>query len=274
MKIAAAMTLYNPTPEFIDNAIRTAKNFSILIICDNSAVNETYQARLKDIKNIIYMWDGKNHGLPSAFNAMMDIAIANQVDYLCTLDQDSILSKEGVEKIIQYIQSRDMSTIGIVAPLPSRVDANPKIGEQNVEWVICSGCFLNLKLLGENGIKYDAAYFVDRFDVDICTQVRNCGLKIIRLNHVYMEHMCGDNGKHSVLRHFYIFRNRFYYNKKYYPFPKHILVSILQVVRHLYLIIFSEDDKLKKLKTLQLAISDYRNGKFGEIDEKTKERIC
>lgn len=271
MKYAAAITLYNPTQDYIDNLLGYTKCFPLVIVNDNSAENSHYKDQIDNVDGIVYRWDGENHGLPDAFNESLMICEGKDIDYLCTLDQDSKLSADSIRAIEKYIESNDMSLVGIVAPHPIAIDSEPEKADtsmtKEVAWVICSGAFLNVKLLKERGIEYDGAYFVDRFDADICMQVSRSGLKQLLLEGVEMPHACGDENGHSPLRNYYIFRNRFYYNDKYYGKISSQCRSLLQTTRQCWTLLFRREDGLRKIKMLPIAIKDYYNGKMGKISD-------
>lgn len=275
MKFAAAMTLYNPDGEYIENIKNTLECFEILYINDNTSDNSEYVSEIQNLKGVVYLWNGHNDGLPVAFNRMLTCAYKDNVDYLCTLDQDSVLIKENVDKVKQYIRCNDMSEIAAVGMLPKekcRVMKHKEVEIEKVDWILCSGCFLNLAVISENKIKYDEAYFVDRFDADICMQIKRKGLKIIRLNNAVFWHRCGDdNGEHSELRNYYIFRNRYYFNYKYYSWVVAGFRTFLQTLRHKKWIYKDAQSVERRKIILKTAIEDFCNGNMGEI---TKDSYC
>lgn len=277
MNYAAAITLYNPQKDFIDNLLGYTKSFPLVIVNDNSRDNHDYRVELENNRNILYIWDGNNYGLPISFNRSLKICEERGIDFLCTLDQDSKLSYSSINDIKQYIETHEMSNVGIVAPKPVDINCetspNDTTDVVDVPWVICSGAFVNIKTLRVNNITYDDAYFVDRFDADLCKQVYDSGLKQILLNGVKMPHACGDENGHSILRNYYIFRNRFYFNDKYYPFFQSKIRSIVQTVRHCYYLCTSQKDSIKKIKTLSVAYNDYINGRLGKICDKSLDMI-
>lgn len=277
MKYAAAITLYNPTQDFIDNMLGYMKSFPLLIVNDNSIDNSSYKSQIENIEGIIYRWDGENYGLPKAFNESLRICEDQRIDYLCTLDQDSKLAPDSIEKIKRYIETQDMTNVGIVAPHPIEITSEALSKEiektKEVSWVICSGAFLNVKLLKAKGIAYDEAYFVDRFDADICMQIFKAGLKQLLLEGVEMPHACGDETGHSPLRNYYIFRNRFYYNDKYYGKLSSLGRSILQTIRHCWTLLINQKEGTKKIKMLPIAVKDYYKNKLGKISDSSLKKV-
>ena len=77
-----------------------------------------------------------------------------------------------------------------------------------------------------------------------------------------------DNGSkhtsHNPVRHYYIFRNRFYYNKKFYSPFKRIFLNVAQTIKHLGHVLWFENDKVTKIKMLTIAYMDYKRGRMGK----------
>lgn len=274
MKFAAAMTLYNPEEENIDNLIETAELFDVLYVYDNTESTKPYIDLVKNIDNVIYMMNETNDGLPVAFNQMLELSSKDNVDFLCTLDQDSIITHNNVKQLENYIESNDMENVGIVAPFPTGTKKNTDRSIETVEWVICSGSFVNVSLIRENKIRYDEAYFVDRFDADICMQMRRKGLQIVRMNNVILRHRCGDgNGGHSALRHYYMFRNRYYYNRKYYSKSVAMIRTFFQNIRHSRWIVETPEEFFDRIKVFRVAYEDYKCNKMGKVSSQSLDKM-
>lgn len=274
MRIAAAVTLYNPTYEIIENLKNTVNLFDHVYIYDNSEKVGNYFETIKGFSNVTYIYHNENKGLPIAFNYILKEVYKTDVEYLCTLDQDSIISLKCVKRIMNYINNNDVSDVAIVAPLPTGIKVKSRANVEKMEWVICSGSFLNLKLIKNNNILYDEAYFVDRFDVDFCMQIRKKKLSIIRLNDIILNHRCGDEqGGHSELRNYYMFRNRFYYNKKYYSRIIACARTLLQNLRHMRWVIEKPSKIKERLRVLIVAYIDFRKNKMGKISSESMAKI-
>ena len=278
MRYAAAITLYNPKPDVIDNLIIYTDCFSLVVVNDNSRDNSAYVDRLKKIPSILYIWDGNNWGLPVAFNRSMNICANKDIDFICTLDQDSRLSPMAIRLMKQFLEKQRDSDVALVAPCPVGTESSEKRKMEiertmDVTWAICSGCFINIKLIKEKRISYDEAYFIDRFDADFGKQIHRHGLRQLLLIGVTMPHVWGDSAGHSALRHYYMFRNRLYYNDKYYSKEIALFRTVLQTVRHCWRIMRHEKDCCRKIRMLPLAIKDYRKNLLGEVSKDTLEKI-
>ena len=267
MEFAAATTLYGPTEGYIDNLLVNADSFPTLLVYDNSPDNTSYVERIRARDNIVYHWDGVNHGLPEVFNRALAECRERGIDFLCTLDQDSVMGADTVAHIEQFLTSRDTSDIGAVGTCRGRQYTDEPLDDPSVpvDRLICSGTFLNLRALDRLGLAYDEAYFVDRFDMDLCVRMKRGGLRLLLLRNAYMAHSLGEARRYSALRNYYMFRNRFYFNRKFFGGPAGFGRSLLQTARHVFGLLREGAAGREKLRSLPVAWRDYRRGRMGVI---------
>ena len=270
MKFAVGITLFNPDHLCLENIKKYLNSFDKVIIYDNSLNNEEYAHFIELIGGkCIYIYNSSNDGLCVAINKMLDICFDQNIDYLCTMDQDSIFNSDDIEIIKSYIINNKNEENAVIAPYIRYSHVKDIVTPKNeidvVPWVITSGSFLNVNLLVNRNIRYDENYFIDRCDLDFSKHIIDAGLKICRINSSFLYQSLGElNSKnyseHSYIRHYYMFRNRFYYGKKYGQSG----ICILQTIKHVYLIIRYESDKKNKLHQLWIALNDYLSGKMGK----------
>ncbi|WP_050636211.1 glycosyltransferase [Candidatus Stoquefichus sp. SB1] len=271
----AGVTLYNPDYNAFERIREYAQVFDYIYVFDNTELSNSNKDEFENISNIIYLSEYENMGLPYAFNKIISKMPVN-VNYLCTLDQDSIFSKEDIKRIIYKINHIDMTNIAIMAPKVIYHSSNVQIEEklQKRKWVITSGSFLNIRILKQENIKYDENYFIDKFEIDLCQQLINKNYIIYQYNGSLLHQRLGEDSghmhpNHNPIRHYYLFRNRFYFNKKYvHSFIKRIIINFLQTARHIFLIVLYENKKKKKLSMLMYAWIDYKKGEFGKGKKK------
>lgn len=272
MKFAAAITLYNPTKVQLKHCLEYIDSFDQVYIMDNS---ENIDLSMEDFfksPGFKYIKMNGNEGLSKAFNMVLEEESINSIEYLCTLDQDSVFSAEDIGCMKQFIGtlSKQNNKVGIVAPV---IDYGwgviKTVGFEKRERVITSGSFLNLNVIRKNNIRYDEKYFIDKFEIDFCRQLRLKGYDIIVYFGAKLIQQLGEAGSkkhssHSALRHYYLFRNRFYFNHKFYKWSKRYLLNFLQTGRHCCSIILYESNKCEKIKELFVASADYIKGKMGK----------
>lgn len=261
-----AIPLYNPTSQQVNNIKKYKKSFDKVFIFDNSDVMLKKIYTFDD--GFIYITEDTNKGLPYAFNYILNLEECKELDFLCTIDQDSKFEINEIRLMQDKIEKdSNLDLYGIIAPYIDYGSNNVKKEDKVVEkkWVISSGSFLNLKYLYRENIKYDEKYFIDRFEVDLCKQLECKGYKILMYCGAILEQELGySNGgnkkkyaNHSVNRHYYIFRNRFYFNNKWYKGIKKFYLNFLQTLKHILDISIYEDNKIEKIKQIKKAILDY-----------------
>lgn len=268
-KIACGVVFYNPQPKEVKNISSYLNVFDKIYIYDNSLnCNEEYK-KINN-KKIEYIYNGKNDGLSKAYNIMCKKAIIESYNYICLLDQDSLFLKEDIIRIIDKIEKNKNDKIAIFCPQIIYKNLKDKVvnkKEEEVEWCISSGTFLDLnsfKVIGE----FDENYFIDRVDSDYCYQLKKAGYKILKLNDSILKQELGNSEikfnqvviEHNPVRNYYIFRNRLYFYKK----NKKIYGAILPTLKQIFNVLVFEKEKLEKLKNMKDGFFDFYRGKFGE----------
>ena len=268
LRFVAGVTLYNPSIEELKNLSDYSASFEKIFLFDNSEPSYLRpEYEFNDKFEIIT--EGNNMGLPYAFNCIIEKC--DDYDYLCTLDQDSVFAAEDIEKIKAFISAQNQLEIGIVAPYIDYGFSNINFSEtaEEKDWVITSGGFVNLSAIKKHSLRYDLNYFIDKFEIDLCQQMILKGYKILMYHGSVLHQSLGEiNGhrhtNHSVLRHYYLFRNRLYFNNKWHHGVKKLFLNLLQTLRHFYLILMYEENKISKIKVFVVAVCDYKKGKLGK----------
>ena len=279
MRVAMMITWYNPNDENINNISEYLKFVDKLYIVDNSSNNN--KDLLKNNKKIKYIPNMKNLGIATALNIAANKAIEDGYDFLVTMDQDSLLSKDNYDDMVNYINNNDMTNIGIVSPYHD-IETNRKKPTVNVEEVLevmTSGNFLNLDIYKKVG-GFKDWLFIDDVDIEYCLNLNKNGYKVIRLNSIKMNHKLGNTkvykilnkrfivSNHNAIRRYYMFRNMYYICEMYQDtFPEYCeFLHRVQKGQIRYVILF-EHDKINKLKAMRKGYIDYKNRVVGEYCE-------
>lgn len=281
LKFAVGITLYNPTIEIIERINGYLSDFDKVLVFDNSDVrDDEYNFLLTKLykgSHLIYI-DGKvNMGLPYAYNRMITDEHIAGYDYFCTLDQDSTFKHSDILSIKDYITENYLILKDRVAEIAPYIDYG--YGEhiyknliEEKKWVITSGTFINLHLFISRNFSYDENYFIDKFEIDLCKQFTQAGY-IIQMYHkaVLHQRLGEDSGhkhpNHSEIRHYYLARNRLYFNKKFFSFFKRWGLNILQSLRHFLLILLYEQNKRRKIIACFRGWADFYSGKHGKKND-------
>ena len=277
------ITLFNPNISEIENLKKISSLFDRVIVYDNSKFKSKEKFKSNFLDNtdkFIYISHNKNNGLSRAYNEIFYTAHKLNYDFICILDQDSILLKDNFFEIISFIDKNHSNKTAIYAPKMIHQGSSKKhrvtINKmKNINWCISSGSIFNLKSFLEIK-KFDENYFIDRLDLDYCKRVIQKGYYIKLLYGYNLYQKLGTKRKlfginyyeHNPMRHYYIYRNRLYYYHKFYE--KRLLMKfklLLLNFFHLIRILFIELDKVKKLNYIKKARNDFKTKKFGRINE-------
>ena len=284
MKFCAGITLFYPTKNELESILNYIQVFEKIYVYDNTdsienqKINSTYFINNCKIE---YIANCENFGLSVALNKMCSISILNSFDYICLLDQDSIINSISLNNIISYINSTKDNSVGIYTPEIIYHSQYKMVSDKNllnmegkrVKWAITSGSFLNLDIykLTEG---FDKNYFIDRLDYDYCVQLRELGYKIIKIKNTFLFQKFGAENRfmgfniseYNVHRNYYIFRNRLYFYLSKHFSLLNVLIVIVLSISHLIKIII-ETDSINKFKMIRRSVLDYYCNIMGKYDE-------
>jgi rhamnosyltransferase len=233
--LGAAVILYHPGLDFIDNLKSYLSRVSMVFIIDNTEepASEFIQKLLQLSESIHYVSNRSNLGIAAALNQAAKMAVENGIEWLLTMDQDSFFSPsegnlffEASEEII----SADAS-IALAAPA---IDANEcsdnhlKKEFVQVNAVITSGSIMRIDYWQKLG-GFNESLFIDEVDHEFCYRAVLAGYNVIRFRCILMEHRMGRKqlvgyfGRffrrqrmiHSPLRVYYMVRNYLFVRSKY-----------------------------------------------------------
>lgn len=269
---ACGVVTFYPDNESIKKIAKYSSLFKEVLVYDNTPQNVKSLDLLKSKSNVHIYANQKNDGLSIAYDFFIN-KLNDHVDFLCTMDQDSRFDSLDIKAMFDYINSNDMSKIAIVGPTIDYKETLNVPREEKVtrkDYVISSGSFLNLSLLISADISFDPNYFIDRVDTDICMQCIRKGYQVIEYSGSVLHQSLGQrvkffkNGSHSCKRHYYMFRNRFYFNKKFIDNNfKRMVVNWLQALKQCVHILLIERNKFKKIVQIIFALKDYRQNIMG-----------
>ena len=271
MNFAVGVVLYNCQLNKINRIIDEYYNFSkIIILVDNGSKNiEEVKENIKNKTKVALIKNNKNEGIAKALNQILNEANKNNVNFLLTLDQDSFLKYEDLEKMYKYINKN------VAIFCPEILDLNKKknktiINEfEEIERCITSGSFMNLDVCNKIG-QFEEKMFIDYVDFEYCKRIRLEGYKILKIKGCFLKHEIGKRTarkflgidvyptNHSGFRVYYYFRNMHYYYTK---FKRNMSIKekINEIVRMSWKyisIILYEENKLEKLQKAKQGFKD------------------
>ena len=278
IKLAGMVTLYKPSKENISNIKNYIDSIEKLYVFDNTDNIDNSDILPKD-KKIVYITEKENKGIAYSMNECAKRAIKDGYTHLLTMDQDSKMNSDIVNKMLEFLKTTKVEKIGLVSPYQD-IDSDEKLPDTEYDDVIemmTSGNIIDLKAFKEiDGFK--SWLFIDCVDTDYCMNLHRHGYKVLRLNKVIMKHELGNLvvhklfGKeypcynHNQMRRYYIVRNNLYINDMYHDiYPEYcdhlIRVQKGQVKR----ILAFEKNKYKKLKMMYKGYKDHKKGIKGKL---------
>ncbi|WP_455755653.1 glycosyltransferase [Sulfurimonas sp.] len=274
MNICGTIVLYNPTDEIFLNIDSYINAIDKLIVVDNSEIqNKEIIDQLKaKYTNYIYINNNDNLGIATALNIACDKAIELGYEWILTMDQDSrfINFNAYLECLSNIKEKENISLLCANHKLIGEVDEKSICHSRYMDFVITSGCFLNLSLFNTIG-RFNDELFIDEVDHDYCARSNILNYKIIELLNIKLEHLIGYNknnvAQHNYIRTYYITRNILYMSKKYGNFfqqYRYRRIIYTYVYRQFFRILRKEEDKFRKLHYLFLGVIDFIKNKYGK----------
>lgn len=274
-KVIAGIVLYNPELQRLEeNICALLKQVDEIVLMDNHSVNED-EIRGLSVKysKIVWIRLDQNYGIAYALNEIMRYASKESINWVLTMDQDSIANEKLVETYYRY------------ANMPNVMMMTCKICDRNtdgemhlngdgetleyheVHKCITSGCFTNVKKCVEIG-GFDNKLFIDYVDYELCIRCIQFGYSIIEIDYPGLLHEVGkakrvqlwgrnlkiagkyfDVYNEIPLRVYYFFRNTTYIVRKYGRSAKGY-TSVLHIIWRAFLVICYEKPKWLKFQMI------------------------
>lgn len=289
-KVAAIIISYNPDNNLLDSIKLLINQVEKIIIVDNGSESEKKKNinLIKDINNekIKVIFNQENLGIATALNIGVKDALKQGYNWILTMDQDSKVSSNMIEKMFEVYSTIDESERkDILSIFPNFVDERIQSIEENsemnayeyVDADITSGNLLKAEVFDKVGF-FDDSLFIDLVDTDFCMRLNEENIKMIKVRDAILYHSLGESqtvksifGKfntsnHSALRRYYMTRNRFYTWEKYKDLNSFTLNRDKKLFKKEFIkIILGENDKINKIKMVFKGYKDYKKGIRGKL---------
>ena len=289
-KVAAIIISYNPDNNLLDSINLLINQVEKIIIVDNGSESQKKKNinLIKDIDNkkIEVIFNEENLGIATALNIGVKEALKQGYNWILTMDQDSKVSSNMIEKMFEVYSTIDESERkDILSIFPNFVDERIQSIEENsemnayeyVDADITSGNLLKAEVFDKVGF-FDDSLFIDLVDTDFCMRLNEENIKMIKVRDAILYHSLGESqtvksifGKfntsnHSALRRYYMTRNRFYTWEKYKDLNSFTLNRDKKLFKKEFIkIILGEMDKINKIKMVFKGYKDYKKGIRGKL---------
>lgn len=238
--VAAVVPAFNPDPGFADRITRLREQVALVVVVDDGSTTPVIMpAHATDV--VLLRQD--NAGIAHAINRGIRRALVERsdVEYLLTVDQDSVLGPEFVEASVRAVRAAAAAGVGVAATATSRHNGKHaqstgrKSGYATALHVAQSGMLFprsSLELIG----MFDDSLVIDGVETEWCFRALRRGLHVVLAPGTDMVHPVGEphpirvagrpltvRGRarsvavHSSLRRYYITRNRILVYPRYLP---------------------------------------------------------
>jgi len=267
--LAGTVVLYNPENKNIEN-IRTYIDYlEVLFVIDNSEnIEEEIINVLRKNAKVHYVLNQNEGGLAKALNLGAALAIEKGYNWLLTMDQDSIVSKEMIPNMFEYIERNETRDVAVISPFQTDLNQQESPSPEPYEdvlTVMTSGNLLNLELFQSNG-PFLEKLFIDSIDQEYCLRARRNGYRVIKINNAILLHNLGNqkvypsgfiSTHHNPSRRYFITRNRFFVARVYRKqFPEFYRETFIITIKDIAKILLVEKQKLKKIYNMAMGYID------------------
>lgn len=277
IRLAGVIVLFNPDHSVISNIRSYINDLDVLYAVDNSEKkNIEVIQEIKGIGRVVYINNHGNKGIAHAQNRGARQAIRDRYSWLLTLDQDSYADKNMVPILLDYINTHDTKSLGIVTAYQKnkRDKRNFFLQEfQQVMHTMSSGNLLNLKAYQDVG-GFENKLFIEIVDFEYCLRLNQHGYRVIKANKAILHHNLGDINiidnmvfySHNPFRQYYYVRNQLYVEHKYKDiFPSWVKERHDYSVKRYIRILLYENNRLKNLYYMVRGWIDYKRNRFGKL---------
>ena len=291
--VAAVVVIFNPDDRFKKLLLSVIEQVDKIWIINNQPNFDVDkfitngQVECEDKTTVIE--NKQNIGLAAAQNQGIKLALADGLDWVLLLDQDSILNKSFVKNMLHAARIYDNEGhIGFLTPRhesddgstsvptyskglflkPKRYHMNLTEIDDSLLFGMASGSFIPNKRFKEIGLMRED-FWIDYIDYELSFRVRKQGYTILGVGGARLNHRLGITqqikvlGKtfsyqvHPAFRRYTIYRNRVKVIKEYSMlFPDFLIFEILSIAKDLLKLVLLEDQKFTKLRSIIIGIVD------------------
>ena len=279
------MTTFYPNKKHFYNAKKICDQSDLLIICDNSPVNN--KELFSDLKNVKYFYWGKNLGLSMAFNFVLKDNGLNwcDTDYIIFFDQDSTIPENHIKYLVEEYKNllAQGEAVGCIGPVYLDLSSNreeiPHMKtfvnrkSMRVSSIITTSMLCQYRILKKIEFWNDDI-FLDMADWDICWRLQANDLNVYLTYASVIRHSVGQGVKKIGPLNIRIGKPfREYYQtreclqllfKNYVPFKYKLRFISMLTIRPIMHFLFL-DNRCERAKYIVKGIIGYFKGKRGSL---------
>jgi len=268
--ICAIITTFRPDDRLYEGVGRIQEQVGFVVIVDDGECNENVLKLNKwfeGVNKVHLHHNICNVGIATSLNTGITIAKEKGYRWILTLDDDSLVRPNSVERLINGLISIKLNKpIGLIGMAWIEPNENTKSKPiiENVTFlekrgIITSGSLFSMDTYDRVGPFRDE-FYIDSVDYDYCLRAREQGFAIIKLNEIGFEHSIGRSKvfcimglnvvveNHEAFRVYYEFRNSIVLALEYFKYdPLYSIATFLGRTKKLLKILLFERDKIIKL---------------------------
>jgi rhamnosyltransferase len=285
--ICTIITTFRPDDNFYKRVERIKKQVPLVIIVnDGDSIDNIINLKkwFDWEKNILLHHNTINVGIAASLNKGVNIAKNNGYKWILTLDDDSLVKSDFVERLINGLKSikidKPIGLIGMSWIEPNNNEKCKPIRESVTYFekrgIITSGSLFSVDTYDKVGA-FREDFYIDLVDYDYCLRARQKGFAIIKLNEIGFEHSIGRKefiyvmghkvvlGSHKAFRTYYAFRNSTVLALEYIKNdPLYSISVLLAQTKSLFKILLFGQDKKKIIIHVIWGIHDGLTRKLGK----------
>lgn len=278
VRIAAGIVLYNPDRERLrQNLMAISPQVEQVYIVDNASDNlaevESLLQELTEANSFVTLIrNDHNAGIARALNQLMHLGMQQGMDWVLTLDQDSVCPAHLISHMLPHALSQKQA--GILSPLIEDrsfgLEHTPEAGKELTKRTECitSASLTRLEAWKEAG-GFDERLFIDAVDTDFCLSLREHGWLILQVNDVRLLHEIGHGAtrhvvcsrtyiafNHAPWRYYYMARNMVYLSRKHPGFlrPAPFRSILTMTARMMVILLWEREQRLAKCRQVLRGI--------------------
>ena len=297
--VAAVVVVFDPDDRFRQLLLSLVEQVNKIWIIDNqpnsASCSFLKSEQIHQRNNITLLENNKNLGLATAQNQGIKLALADGIDWILLLDQDSILDKDFIKNMLNTaLKYKNKEDIGFLTPRHEFDDGRPSVPtyskglflkprryhmslveiDDTLLFGLASGSFIPRHTLEQVGLMREE-FWIDYIDYEFSFRVRKQGYRILGVGGARLNHRLGITnylkilGKelpyqvHPAFRRYTIYRNRVTVIKEYAAlFPDFLLFEILSIAKDLFKLLLLEDQKFNKLRSILIGTMHGMTGSF------------
>lgn len=271
------MTTFDPDSSIVDRVLNVLSQVGLLVVVNDSGsekVKKELVDRLSGMEGIHLIHNFNNIGIAASLNVGVNQARKLKFEWVLTLDDDTLITKDYVANVFEFVGANIISNVGIVACSRVKGKGDYKIKRN----LITSGSVFSIDVFDDCG-GFKEGLFIDLVDFDFCARLRENGYVVVQLQVNGMQHKVGNSKvqkllgltivvyNHSPFRLYYQVRNSILFFK--YNFKSDFLLSfylLSNVIKVPLKAALFEKDKITRIKLVLRGMLDGVIGKEGRCE--------